>query len=347
MSSKPRYTATPESITVVWEGKPYTVKKGAPNFPGLQKAIKDEEWDDIPNHLSVAKSVETWSDEQFKIEGEKVTHKGEEIPQEINDRIIEMTSKGEDPISMLNFWKRLKKNPSKRSVDQLWPFLKHRGIPLTPDGCFLAYKGVRNDYRDAHSGTFINKPGAVLEIPRNVVSDDPRQACHEGFHVGAYGYASGFSQRVVVVKVDPKDVVCIPYDSSQQKMRVCKYEVLGNHNGDLLPSTAFHDDDINEEGQKKFDEGVDHDAPPEPDEPLVLKKEKKESKAKGKVTRPPTKRKAHKFDKLDSVDLMERSLDELRNYATYGLMITGASKIHGGKTALVSRILKVRSGEEE
>ncbi len=45
---------------------------------------------------------------------------------------------------------------------------------------------------------------------------------------------------------------------------------------------------------------------------------------------------------MDAQKLLEFSLDELRKYATYGLEIVGASKIAGGKTALVGKILKTR-----
>lgn len=50
-----------------------------------------------------------------------------------------------------------------------------------------------------------------------------------------------------------------------------------------------------------------------------------------------------KLDKLDFAGLMEKSIDELRKYATHGLEIVGASKIPGGKTALVSAILSARA----
>lgn len=333
------FTATNESVTVVWKGESYVVKKGSPHFAALKKAIDEERWDDVPKNLTVAKSVQSWSNDKFKISGDdQITYLGERLPKDINDRIIQMTANGENPTPMYNFWERLQKNPSGRSVDQLWSFLKHKGIPLTDDGCFLAYKGVRNDYRDVHSGKFLNKPGAVMKIARNHVSDDPREACHEGFHVGALGYARSFGQVVVVCKVDPKDVVCVPYDSSQEKMRVCKYEVLGNHNGELLPSTAFKEDDATADQYEMYESNLDKEAEPlEKEKPIINRK----TKGKGTAT-PPKERKAHKFDSLNTVFLMEKSLDELRNYATYGLMIVGASKIPGGKTALVSRIIKVR-----
>ena len=52
-------------------------------------------------------------------------------------------------------------------------------------------------------------------------------------HVGALAYAitfcSGGGSRIVICEVDPENVVCVPYDCSQQKMRVCEYKVIGHH----------------------------------------------------------------------------------------------------------------------
>ena len=45
-------------------------------------------------------------------------------------------------------------------------------------------------------------------------------------HFGNWEYASTFGPRMVLVKVDPKDLVCVPYDCSQGKVRCCEYLVL-------------------------------------------------------------------------------------------------------------------------
>jgi hypothetical protein len=191
------------------------------------------------------------------------TYNGASLPTELNQRVIKMATAGDDPTALFNFWERLQKNPSKRSVDQLFSFLSHQGIPFEKDGTFLAYKGVRSDLKDAHSGKFDNSPGNVHEMPRNQISDDPNHACHEGFHVGALAYASGFSQRVVICRVDPEHVVCVPYDASAQKMRVCKYEVIGFHNGQELSSTVHTEPEYDEpecdedEFDSEYDEASD------------------------------------------------------------------------------------------
>ena len=116
---------------------------------------------------------------------------------------------------------------------------------------FLAYKGVTSNMTDAHTGTVDNSIGVTNELPRNKISDDPNKDCHFGFHVGALDYAKTFSNRVIICKVDPADVVCVPYDCSQQKMRVCKYKVIGHWNGQPMSSTTIDPGDYGEEPLRK------------------------------------------------------------------------------------------------
>ncbi len=64
---------------------------------------------------------------------------------------------------------------------------------------------------------------------RNLVDEDPTDACSDGLHVATYDYAHNFSKseggHVIAIKVHPKDVVTIP-NSEHQKMRTCEYLVL-------------------------------------------------------------------------------------------------------------------------
>lgn len=345
MTNPPAYTITRDSITIVWEGKPYTVQSGAPNFSPLRESLLKEAWDEVPNHLTVSMSLKDWARGAFTVRDDTIYYNGIALPSDLNRRIVAMASSNENPSPLFSFWERLQRNPSFRSVKQLWGFLNHSGIPLTQDGCFLAYKSVRDDFKDCHSGKFDNKPGSINEMPRNQISDDPNQACHEGFHVGALEYAQTFSgSRIVVCKIDPEHVVCVPYDSSQQKMRVCRYEVIGNH-GSELPSTVFmpdeHDPTADSQEDPELDQMTDVEIIAEFDDDVgdcvKVTTTKKPKKAKSKTS-------FAKFDKMQSSDLMHLSIEELRRYAGKKLQIVGASKIPGGKVALVSAIMKTRKG---
>lgn len=357
----PAYTITRESITIIWQNKSHVVQKEAPQFGNLRAAILEERWDDIPNHLTVHNNLKIWAKGEFTIgDSGELLYRGEVLPEDLHSRIHEMTTAGEDPTSLFNFWERLQKNPSFRSVSQLFSFLNHGGIPITPDGCFLAYKGVNDDYTDRYTGKIDNRPGTKHKMPRNKISDDPKEECHYGYHVGAEQYASTFGSRVVVCKVDPEHVVCVPYDCSREKMRVCEYEVIGNY-GNTLPSTTYDDkQDLATAGSQAHEcagddseceegllEDLEDESPPEENLEKDLE-EKSEEKIPdvGEVEgfeKRKSKKGFPKFDRMGFEELTKQSIESLRRYAGKGLRIIGASKIPGGKPALISAILKVRA----
>ncbi len=340
------FTLTNDSITVVYNGKSYTVQKSTPQFTGLRKALIEENWTEVPKHLTIAKSLNAWAKGRFTLNEatEVFSYDGREVPVSINNRIISMATRGEDPTPVFNFFERLNRNPSMRSVEQLYPFLQHAGISITPDGHFLAYKGVNSDYKDCHTNSIDNRPGQVVTVPRNQVSDDPRQACHFGLHAGSKSYASGYGARLTVVKIDPEHVVCVPYDSSE-KLRCSEYEVIGNASENLsstvhdeqelppdepdLPEGELFEEDEFEDDSKLFDSSKGE----------FVEEEKPLKRTSGGVSIP------SKYSKLAAKpvdELMKLPLDRLRELATYGLKIIGASKIPGGKSALVAKIEEVR-----
>lgn len=235
------FNITPDAVTVVVDGQPKTHRKGTAIYATLVPALLAEDWENAAEALKPNGPLATFLASHGLIEfsvKDNMLHYGDEpVHENMRTRIERMLVAGEDPHRLLRFYERLQENPSQRSVTQLWDFLQHLGIAIEPDGTFLAYKGVRRDLKDVHSGTVDNTPGVINEMPRNKISDDPNTPCHYGYHVGALEYAGDFggSDNVVVIcRVDPKDVVCVPYDYSSQKMRVCKYEVVGFHNGEKL-----------------------------------------------------------------------------------------------------------------
>jgi hypothetical protein len=331
------FTITNDSITIIVDGKPVVVREGAANFHFLRNALINKDWASVPANLTAEKSLNDWLSavDGFSAVGASVSYKGDVLPVNFTAKLHELVKRGESPVLLLNFHARLLNNPSARSVSQLWDFIGHCGIPLTEDGCFLAYKKVRDDFYDFHSGTVKNEVGTIVEMPRNKISDDPRQECHFGLHVGALKYAqndfhSG-TGRVIIVKVDPADVVSVPYDYSCQKMRVCKYEVFGHYNAPL--------DNL------KHEEEAEDDSYGEVELELVVDNTLNQKLQKDGVTtvrKVQQKKSWKKYENMTMGQLLELPIAELRQYAGHGLKIVGASKIPGGKSALVKKILKFR-----
>ena len=151
----------------------------------------------------------------------------------VTDKIVSCSEKGLNPQPMIKFLENLMSNPSARAVNELYGFLAHSKLPITEDGCFLAYKTVRSDFKDKYSQTIDNSVGQIVEIRRNLVNDDKEQTCSHGLHVGALEYAgpggwyNNAGDVVLIVKINPADAVSVPADHNAQKLRVCKYEVIG------------------------------------------------------------------------------------------------------------------------
>lgn len=173
-----------------------------------------------------------------------VTATGEKpIHSVLTKRIVEMAAGGFDVNPMLRFMRNLYENPSKTAIDELYLFLEHHDLPITDDGCFLAYKRVRSDFRDIYSGTLDNRPGSVVSMPRNEVDDKRANTCSTGLHFCSREYLNSFkkneSDRVIIVKINPRDVVSIPADHNNAKGRCCRYVVVAEYTG-TIGAAAFN-----------------------------------------------------------------------------------------------------------
>lgn len=98
------------------------------------------------------------------------------------------------------------------------------------NGDFLAYKRVKGDFTDYHTGKFDNSIGAVVKMPRQEISDNPNDGCSAGLHVANFHYASEFYSGgegiLLEIQINPKDVVSVPNHCNFEKIRVCEYLVL-------------------------------------------------------------------------------------------------------------------------
>ena len=224
------------TISIMIDGKMKPVDTAHGNYDAIKNAIISCEWDIIPNLINIKEQVESAIQSsatagKVTIENGEVFYNNKAIHNTLTERIIDMARQGFDIGYMVKFLENLMKNPSYRAVNELYGFLESGSIPITENGTFLAYKKIRNNWTDIHSGTFDNSIGAVCEMPRNMVDEDSSRTCSAGLHVCSYDYLAHFSRdnndRVVICEINPADVVSIPADYNNTKMRVCKYTVIG------------------------------------------------------------------------------------------------------------------------
>ena len=205
-----------DRLSVFLKGKPYTFESSNPKFQPLVDALRNN----LPEE-EVLCLLEEKEQKEFLFEGTKVS-------KALQKRIDFMQERGIPLKGVSLFLENLKQNPSYESVKDLYDFLDACDLPITDDGCFLAYKKVRKDFRDCHTGTLNNAVGKTVSMQRDKVDADRNVTCSTGLHVCSKAYLSQFGgDRTIVCKVNPKDVVSVPIDYDHAKMRVCEYTVIG------------------------------------------------------------------------------------------------------------------------
>lgn len=225
--------ANSSGATVVIGTEVYTVANDHPNFEAIQAAYADESrHGELEDLISVTKAINKHTaSTNIRVENGKLFYGDREMRTGLARRIIQMVSDGKEgqAAPLVNFMENVMLNPSFRAVEGLYEWLEKSNLPITPDGCFIAWKMVRNDYKDIFSGKFDNSVGCVVEIPRNQVDENPDRTCSSGLHFCSNDYlSSGYASggRTVMVKVNPRDVGAFPRDYNTAKGRCCRYEVI-------------------------------------------------------------------------------------------------------------------------
>jgi hypothetical protein len=227
-----------DNVVVVIDNKPHTINKTHITYQKVVDAIKAGDWELVKESIEPKKIVLNYGQGNVEIQGETLFWKGKELHTTLAVKMIDMLKEGFPIEPMVNFMDNLYQNPSKRAVDELYGFLEKGNLPITPDGHFLAYKKVRDNYFDVHSGTMDNSVGQIVEMERFNVDDNKDNTCSTGLHFCSKDYLTSFSgERTVIVKINPRDVVSIPSDYNATKGRACRYEVIGELAVD--PSQAF------------------------------------------------------------------------------------------------------------
>lgn len=243
------------TITLYIDGQPHVVSPSHRNYEDIREAIDSNELDNLEELVNMTKRLQDYIGTDFSIKHGVFYYRGKAIDNSLGRRIVQMFDEGMPIKPMVNFFKNLQSNPSYRAVQELYSFLECNSLPITPDGKFIAYKWVRTDYTDTYTGTMDNRPGEMVSMDRNDVDDDPGNTCSRGLHFASRNYGR-FGERLMMIKVDPADVVSIPYHYNNSKGRCCRYEVLGElRDGEdgferLESSAVYMDGDGEEQSQE-------------------------------------------------------------------------------------------------
>lgn len=248
-----RYILTTNTLNVQLEGVGiFQLSSDDYRFDQAVSLCREQDFDELVKLLERNKPILEFSEGEFEVRGRQLYYRGQPVHPFISERVIGFMDSGLPFRPILRFIERLSLNPSRRATEELFTFLDHKSLPITEDGFFLAYKGVREDYRDAWSGRYLNRVGDTLTMKRSDVDDDARRGCSHGFHAGTLEYAANYMPtdgHLMIVKIDPADVVSIPYDCDCQKLRTWKYTVVDEYEGEL-PDLFFEDDYVEEDDEE-------------------------------------------------------------------------------------------------
>lgn len=262
-----RTTGTPY-VTVVVDGRTQTFNGDHPAYKTVINAIKNSKIDLLRSIATIKELIQQRSGGKFVVENGVLKFDGKPVNSAIADRIVGMFNNGLDVQPYVKFMQNLVQNESKTAIEELYLFLESCTLPITDDGHFLAYKMVNNDYTSIYDSKTTNNIGEIVKMDRAAVDPSRERTCSYGLHFASLEYVEKGSygsvlmgHRLLVLKINPKDVVSIPSDYNNSKGRASEYLVLeeiewGEH---ITPydSTKYLDDDCDDDCDDDYDDDYD------------------------------------------------------------------------------------------
>ena len=288
VSNNGRYT-----LSVLVDGKVETMDSSHPKYSVLRDHLFNMSTPDrqfVKECFGLALEAGTHLEllsERVSLHGNTIYFDGDPIRGPLAEHIVNLIREGDTGgwKPFVNFLEKLAQNPSEASKESLFNWLLDRQLTIRPNGDFVAYKGViPNDKGTlvsvssgraivdgkAVSGRIPNKSGSVITMPRSEVNDNVDIGCSHGLHAGTWDYASSFvagtpGSKVLLVYINPRDVVSVPSDSLYQKLRVSRYEA-GEAVSNPLETLTYDDsytefdyDDLGYDADGYDEEGYDAD----------------------------------------------------------------------------------------
>lgn len=233
------YTITPSSVNLLLHGRMRTLNSTHPNFSAVREALKNyglygaspeleariADLTDIPQFIAKVTAG------RVKVGDNAVYFDDKEVRGVIAKRLLDMLGQGFNISPLARFLDRLMSNPIPTAADELYLWMEQSELPLTDDGCFLAFKKVKDDYKSYRDGQTDNSIGSKLPLlSEDSYDTDRRRTCSSGYHFCSFNYLSsyfGHKGRVVICKIAPEDVVSIPHGYNNAKGRAKTYEIIG------------------------------------------------------------------------------------------------------------------------
>jgi len=236
------YTITPKSINVLVDGRMRTLNETHPNYSAVKDVLKNlpyyDSFADAKHDLCILLDIPAYiariTEGRVQVCDNAVLFDGKETHNVIATRMLEHLRTGTDVRPLARFMQLAETNPDLSAYEELFIWLESNDMPLTEDGHLIAFKKVNTDYYSYSTGTngerVRNMIGDKPSMPRSEVDPDRYNTCSRGLHFCSYTYLPSYyggQGRVMIVKINPADVVAIPNDYNNAKGRAWTYEVVG------------------------------------------------------------------------------------------------------------------------
>jgi hypothetical protein len=248
-----------EQITLIFSEDTAVIDNSNPKFTEILQLCKDGKYAEAAALATIKDQINQTFDGDIRVVGGEVIYDGKPLHNVMCERILDIMREGLDATGLVKFLENLMQNPSYTAVQELYLFLEANQIPITEDGHFLAWKKIRNNWKDIHSNSVDYSVGATPSMKRNEVDPDRDRTCSNGLHCAGWSYlphfgSNGDSDRIVIVKVNPADVIAVPNDYDNAKMRVCQMEVLREYTDRKVEAEEFSHSVVSSDG-RSFAEG--------------------------------------------------------------------------------------------
>lgn len=260
------------NIHIILDGVSYLIPTDHKNYDIINSAVEDGDIETLrePAILSIAVAMQPIADfggVDMSIESGELLYRGQPYHRQLGEEILKQIEKGYDPAPLLRFLEKCENNPNRGSVDQLFSWMGNVGLAMADDGDLLGFKYVTYcnpescdeklrelakrgiKYTDDYSKKFNYNVGETPAMPRQKVQYDPSQGCSWGLHVGTLSYVKGHD-HILLVKVNPADVVSVPTDCSHQKLRACRFYIIQEFDpkSELFDDNGFSEPVVNSNG---------------------------------------------------------------------------------------------------
>ena len=247
------YIRTTTGFSFVIDNKAYVVESTHRNFDLIKQAVRDGEWSLIPGMINQGERIATYfatADShivgklKLDLNNNEVTYMDRVLPGVLVTHILDMYNDNFDLVPMAKFLKRLYNNPSAKAVEQLYGWMEANGITIDEEGYLVAYKRVQDNYTSFYDSVTLNSVGTQVQMPRNAVDDRSERTCSNGLHFCSQSYLPAYCSgagRVLILRIDPADVVSIPTDYKFAKGRACSYYVVSELTGDTRTRVEVED----------------------------------------------------------------------------------------------------------